>query len=103
MGAYFRETTISIASAQTDSGSRQLDPFTKSIGIQAPATLTGTITIQVSTDDSTFVPLQSAGADVTIAVSQGVVLTDLPFEYLRVQSSGAEAAQRDFVVTEKGN
>lgn len=80
-----------------------MDPYTKSVGIVAPATLTGAITIQVSTDDTTFVPLQSAGADVTIAASQGVVLTDLPFEFIRVNSDMSEAAQRDFVVTEKGN
>ena len=46
--------------------------------IVAPATLAETITVEVATDpNSTFVTLQSAGTDVAIAATKGVVIDPL--------------------------
>jgi len=67
--------------------------------IYAPATLTGTVTIEVLPyGDATWRTLQSGGADVTIAATKAVVISPPAFADLRLHSSGAEGADRDFFV-----
>lgn len=97
--------TISIPNGGTDSPVIDADlygPF-ESITIMAPATLTGTVTVQVGTTDAasgaTFVTLQSPpGTDVAIAAGKAFSITPPNFPQFRMHSSGAEAAQRDFNV-----
>lgn len=67
--------------------------------IYAPAALTGTITVEVSVDGTTFVTLQSGGADVSIGAGKAITLTEISFRHVRLKSSGSEAAQRVFSVS----
>lgn len=81
------------------------------IGIFAPAALTGTVSLQAADSDPTVsptwgnlqVPAGAAPADITIAAGKCVIvepqtMTGIPVFGLRLNSSGAEAAQRDFKV-----
>lgn len=71
--------------------------------IIAPAALTGTITVEVSTDNSTFGTLQSPpGTDINIAAGKSIVLDEVYVRYVRLKSSGAEGADRTFQVTGRG-
>lgn len=72
-----------------------------SIGIACPAALTGTVTIQVvpTEGSSSWVTLQSNGSDIALTASKLVVVDAGAFRDLRIHSSGAEAAQRDFDLT----
>ena len=92
-----RELAVTIASSAQTSSDVSIGSFhTFSIAIVAPATLTGVVTVHVSLDGSTFVALQSAGADVTIAAGKAVVLSPFPFSHIRFVSSQAEGATRSF-------
>jgi hypothetical protein len=69
------------------------------ITIYAPAALTGTITIEVQPyGDATWRTLQSGGADITLAATKAVVISPPAFADLRLHSSGAEGADRDFFI-----
>lgn len=69
--------------------------------ILAPAALTGVVTIEIcNVSGGTFRTLTAGGSDVAIAAGKAVIVTDLPGTgVLRLHSSGAEAAQRDFAVS----
>lgn len=75
----------------------------RSLSIQAPATLTGTITVECGNSDSagaTFATVQSPpGTDVTVAAGKSSFLNQAPFQCLRLKSSGAEGGDRVFTVT----
>ena len=90
-----------IASSGTDSSAVAADPHyqrARAIIIQAPATLTGTITVQVSLDGgTTYADLQSGGADVTIAAASVAVIDFQGWTHLRVKSGSAEGAERTFI------
>lgn len=96
--------TLSIPNGGTDSPA--LSTLSKSgygaaIGllIGGPAALTGTVTVQVqNAGDATWRTLQSGGADVAIAATKAIVISPTVFADLRLHSSGAEGAQRDFVI-----
>lgn len=70
------------------------------IGLTAPATLSGTITVEVEPTSTgiAFVTLQSGGLDVSIAASKAIVLSPFPFRQLRLVSTAAEGADRTFSV-----
>lgn len=72
------------------------------ISIWAPATLTGTITVEVAPDvDSAagaFLALQSAGSDVTLTASKCTTITASGFGAMRLASDGTEGADRVFPV-----
>jgi hypothetical protein len=69
------------------------------IGILNPATLTGTVTVEVcDSATGTFRTLQSNGVDVTLAVTKAVVLDPFPFSFMRIHSGSAEAAARSFII-----
>ena len=74
----------------------------KSISITAPATLTGTISIQIPDGigtSPTFTNLQSPpGTDITIALSKSIVITSMPMHGIRVNSGSNEGAERTFKV-----
>src|SRR3990167_5957200 len=72
--------------------------------IQSPATLTGTITVQVSFDNTTFVPLTVEGTTaLTIAASTGLLIEAVAFKYIRVNSGSNEAAARTYSNILKSN
>ena len=66
------------------------------------ATFTGTVKIQVApVSGGTMSDLTSAGADVTIAAGDCIVITDIAFEQIRLLSSSAEGAKRTFTVMKR--
>jgi len=69
------------------------------VGILNPATLTGTVTVEVcDTEAGTFRTLQSDAVDITLAVGKAAVLDPFPFPFMRLHSTLAEAAARSFVI-----
>lgn len=95
-------TTLSIPNAGTDSPELDLGASGSkrviTIAILAPAAVTGTITVLLcDVSGGTFRTLQTGGADITIAATKAVVITAIPATgVLKIHSSAAEAAQRDF-------
>lgn len=72
----------------------------QTITIQAPAVLSGTITVGVSHGTTTYATLQSGGADVTM--TQGEALTIDPwggYQSLQLTSGTTETTARTFTVT----
>lgn len=93
-----RTVTLTIASGGTNSDAVDV-ARAESATIYPPATLTGTVTVQVSGDSgSTFLDLQSEGSDVDLTVSKALTITSLAADSLRLNSSGAEGDDRSFVV-----
>jgi hypothetical protein len=70
--------------------------------IVAPAALTGTVTILVSADGTTYGTLQSGGSDITIPQATAVPLTEVSTRYLKLKTSGTEAAERTFHLVGRG-
>lgn len=70
----------------------------KTISIWAPATVTGTVGIEVSYDGTNWADLTSGGSDITIAGGNVVTITDPGFSGLRVVSGSTEADTRTFNV-----
>jgi hypothetical protein len=73
---------------------------TSDLIIYAPAALTGTITIQIAPryGAGEWKTFQDAGADVNIAAGKAISIPVGAIEDLRIHSSGAEGAARDFDV-----
>ena len=99
-----RVATLSIPSSGTESdvldmGSQGTVAAYK-LGIASPAgLLTGTITLEVcDTEAGAYVTLQSDGADINLTAAKAAVLAPVPFRYIKIASSAAEGAQRDFIV-----
>lgn len=94
--------SLVIASGQTTSNTLGPDDISdiEALAIQAPAALTGTVTIQGSLDNTTFVALSDGTADLTLAAAKGRSFFEYirGFPYLRLNSSLAEAAERTFLV-----
>ena len=69
----------------------------------SPATLTGTVKVQVYPTAGTVSPrdLTSAAVDITVAAGDAVVITDIAFTRLRLLSSSAEGAARTFHVMKR--
>ena len=72
-----------------------------SLGIFSPATLTGTITVQVepSSTGTAFVALQSGGTDVTLPASKATIISPVSFRQIRLITGTTEAAARTFPLT----
>lgn len=69
------------------------------LAILAPDAFTGVVTIEVSDlAAGPFRTLQSDNVDVALTGDKGTVLSPMPFPYLRIVSSLAEAADRDIVI-----
>lgn len=97
MGYQVKLANLVIAINTANSNSVQVGSASV-ITIYSPATLEGTINIQVSDDDTTFYDLKSGGSNITLGVDACVLLTDVAFEYLRLHSNaaGGEDAARTF-------
>jgi hypothetical protein len=103
--------TLSIPNAGTDSPAlstllskgnlRSTLGNSEEITIFAPAALTGVCTAQVRSQYGVgpWVTLQQNGADVAIGAGKAANIYGAAIEDLRIHSAGAEAAQRDFVVS----
>lgn len=88
---------VTITSGQTSSPEVIVPERYVMVGILAPATLPEVVTVQVAErSGGTFRALQSAGADVTIAASKAIVVTNMPFSTLRLTAGAAVAADRTF-------
>lgn len=71
-----------------------------SVTVQAPSSLTGTVTLKASTDGgTTYSDLGSGGSDVTIGAGNAVTITQVNFNALKVTSGSAEAGTRTFRVS----
>ena len=70
------------------------------LGLWTPATLTGTVTIEVSPDDTgtTWAPLQSGAVDVQPAAGKHTTINPIAFKRIRMTSGAAEGADRVFVL-----
>lgn len=95
--------TLTIANGGTDSEALTFANlrFIRSITIEAPDTLTGTVTVQVSGERSgtDFTTLQSDGSDITIAASDAITIDPITAMQLRLHSGSAETGDRTFRVT----
>jgi hypothetical protein len=110
--ASLQKASLTIAAAGQNSGELTDDQLrnARSMTIIAPATLTGTVTVQCGDikpgevvagvpGTANFVDVQSPpGTDVIVTAGKATVLTVAPFPRLRLHSTLAEAAQRDFIV-----
>lgn len=101
-----------ITSGQTNGSAVEGFEDAEAVSIWAPASLTGTITIQVSPDrppdvggvaaaSKTWATLQSGGSDVTLGASKMLTLTDITFRALRMVSGSAEGGDRTFKITKQ--
>ena len=114
--AHVARCTLSIPNGQTKSGSVQTQGWdtpnagkvamdnAANIQIKAPAALTGVVTVQTAQTnpsvDADFANYQdSPGVDVTIAAGKTVRIGLPAAADLRLISSAAEGAQRDFIVS----
>lgn len=75
----------------------------RNVTIFAPATLSLTCTVQIASvspaADADFQNFQYNGADVTIAAGKATTIALPAAKDLRILSSAAEGAARDFIVT----
>lgn len=94
---------LTISNAGTTSNAIGSIDDAEAIVIYAPATLTGTVTVQVEPTETgtAWVDLTSGGSDVTIAAGNSVTITEGGFRQLRLSSSAAEGAARVFSVTKQ--
>ena len=102
--------TLTIPNAGTDSGLMSallstgqvkiLNGSGRRLSVTSPATLTGTITIQVVPIEgsSTWTTLQVNGTDVTIAAGKTNLFPMSSWRDMRMHSSGAEGGARDFIL-----
>ena len=73
--------------------------YSASVTVQAPDTLTGTVTVLTSADGVAFATLQQNGTDVEIPAGKTTVLPPFTAHDMMLVSDAAEAADRDFFVT----
>ena len=68
------------------------------ISIIGPATLTGTVSIQVEPTSSgtTYATLQSGGVDVTVAAARAIVIAPFPYKQITLVSTATEDSPRTF-------
>lgn len=102
--ASLQKLTLTIANGATTSDRIPLNTMraVRAMSIQAPAALTGTVTVESGSDDddaATFTAVQSPpGTDITCAAGKTTVLVEGPFPTLRLKSSLAEVGARTFNV-----
>jgi phage terminase large subunit GpA-like protein len=92
-------TDLVIASSGQNSNTLGLDKLRDSefITIYSPSALTGTVTVYASQDNSTFLQvIDESGSAVTLAASKATTFQMAGYNYLRIQSDAAEAAERTF-------
>lgn len=92
--------TATIAATGTTSGDVDI-PVTYAVFalIEAPAVLTGTVAVHGSRDGTAFKALYRADGTAVTVPANAIIRVDVEgLDALRLVSSGAEAAQRDFTV-----
>lgn len=100
MGAQQIQTNVTIANGAQLSSAVDLLGFTL-CAVETPGTFTGTaITFEVSSDNSTFVPVHKEDGNaysITVAASRATIV-DISkfrgFRYLKIKSGSAEGAAR---------
>ena len=95
-------TTLTIAAGATLSDSVAIANGIRCLGVDAPATLTGTITVQVepTSTGAAWATLTSQGSNVTVPAGSSVSIFPITFGQIRLSSSAGEAAARSFTVTQ---
>lgn len=96
-------TALTMTAATTTTNAVDVGESCESIGIHSPATVTGTVTVQVepSASGTTWRNLQSSGSDITITASECVVISPCPFRRIRLSTSSAPASDEVFTLIEK--
>lgn len=94
-------TDMVIASSGTESNVLDIAELNNAekLIIYSPSALTGTITIEVSQDNSTFVTLQLNGSDINPAAGKATEVDKPAFRYMKLLSGSAEAAERTFQIS----
>lgn len=94
--------TIAESLGSTSKGAAKAALSGRRITLFPPATLTGTVTVEVTPDGgTTWYTLQkvdNSGAFAVTAATQALLPDFLAADDLRLKSSGTEAAQRDFIL-----
>ncbi len=91
--------TVTIANGGTDSTAFTVGKMLTALVIQAPATLTGTISLYYSpTSAGTFVPYKVSGVGVTIAASTAEVVVPAMSGFYKIHSNSEEGGARNFIV-----
>lgn len=103
--------SLTIASGQTNGTAIGGFDDAEALVIYAPATLTGTITLQVAPEREaseggtstaqSWATMQSGGVDITLPAGKALTLTDIAFRQLRLVSGSAEGGDRAFRVTKQ--
>ena len=99
---YANLPNLVIASGSTDSTTAITASLNDAdnVTIQAPSSLTGTVTVKLSTDGgTTYSDAGSGGSDITIGAGNAVTITTVGFNALKVTSGSAEAGTRTFRVS----
>lgn len=93
------QDTLTITSGQTTSGALKVPSYLDFLVIEAPATLTGTVTLEGSTDGgTTFKTMYSGGSAITIAANGIHTISPVGVDSVRLVSGAAEGANRAFLV-----
>lgn len=99
----WHETTLTIASGQTLSPALDLTSYgtryVRRVLLIAPATLPESVTVLVSTDDSTYATLQSGAADIVLPAGKATQINGFQTKWLKLQAGGAAGADRTFILT----
>jgi hypothetical protein len=96
--AFVIDATLTIANGETNSSELRVSQRT-ALAIFSPGTLPETVTIEVAPVlGGTFVPLQSAGADITIPAGKATEITLLHAGALRLTAGEAVGGARAFRV-----
>jgi hypothetical protein len=92
------DTTLTIANGETSSAELRVAQRT-ALAIFSPGTLPETVTIEVAPVlGGSFVPLQSAGEDITLPAGKSTEITLLHAGALRLKAGEAVGGARDFRV-----
>lgn len=97
------DLVIPVGQTESNALSFQNLRFLQSLTIHSPESLTGTLTVEVTSKrnpgGTDWKDLTSGGSVVTLAAGEALPITDVAFAGLRVKSSSAEASERHFGVT----
>jgi len=100
-----RLVDLTIANGATASNAISGFKDARAIGIFAPAALLSSLTYVVQVEPTPtgtpFRTLQSGGADISIAASKGIIITDNAFNRIRVLASAAVTAAKTFQSTKR--
>lgn len=64
--------------------------------IGGPASLTGTVVVEISIDGTNFITLTAGGVNVVVTAGKATPIDFVCFAKLRVKSSASELAEREF-------